>query len=287
MDTGTDEEVVLACRQVINSCGIGAVLATRSQEGMSLVCRDGTDGFLMPIHIETQAREVFDVSGAGDTVVAVMGAALAAGADFQEAAMLANHAAGIVVGKTGTAPVLFGELENILHSSSAVHSGDSAICYGHDEAEEIINYWRGSGLKVGFTNGCFDIIHAGHVKYLAAARGLCDRLVVGLNVDESVGRLKGPERPVNDEVARAEVLAALEAVDLVVFFGRGEDEADMPVKLIGYLRPDIHFKGGDYRAEDLPEAEIVYSYGGSVEIMSLEEGRSTSKIIGKLAEKQS
>ncbi len=279
MPVSTDDEIVAAARFLIREAGIRAVLATRSQEGMSLI-EDGAE----PLHIATEAREVFDVSGAGDTVVATMAAALAAGAGLHEAAVLANKAAGIVVGKVGTAPVSASELAGLLETGETGRAGgDSRIC-GWKQARETVERWQAKGLKVGFTNGCFDIMHAGHVIYLEEARRRCDRLILGLNSDASVKRLKGSSRPVNDELARATVVSALEAVDLVVLFGDEETEKDMPVRLLETLRPDIHFKGGDYRIEQLPEAATVMSYGGKVEIMPLLEGKSTTLIIEKMKE---
>jgi len=286
--TRSDEDVTAAARKLMKESGIGAVVATRSQDGMTIVQARGE-----PVHLRTEALEVFDVSGAGDTVVATLAAALAAGADLIQAATIANAAGGIVVAKVGTAAIRHAELAAALNRRdvtlqtrpggravvSAAHQG--MICDA-DEAREYAQRWRARGLKVGFTNGCFDILHPGHVNYLNAARGRCDRLIVGLNADESVRRLKGSARPVNAQDARAAVLAALGAVDMVVIFGNDEEENDKPIRLIEKLRPDIFFKGGDYAEENLPEAPVVKSYGGSVQIMPLSEGHSTSETIKKM-----
>lgn len=266
----TDSEIESASRALIDSCGIENIVATRSEDGLSVIGRD------MPIHIRTQAREVFDVSGAGDTVIATLAAMLAAGTDLHDAARIANIAAGIAVGKVGTTPVSAAELR------AGAATQDATKIMNEESALDRIRVWQKQGLKVGFTNGCFDIVHAGHVRYLRQARGLCDRLVVGLNLDSSVRILKGPERPVNDEMARAAVIAALGAVDGVVFFGAeraGDDNT--PAPLIGRLRPDIFFKGGDYTEDQLPEAKVVRSYGGAVELMAMHDGFSTTKIIAK------
>ncbi len=281
MPTVQDSEVVSAARRIIEQAGIGAVVATRSQDGMSVIRRtpDGND-FEAPEHLRTQALEVFDVSGAGDTVIATLAASMAAGAGLLEAARLANLAGGIAVSKVGTTPVRASELEEALTGAGNQVSRQGRICTA-EEAAEHVRRWQAQGLKVGFTNGCFDLVHAGHVTYLNAARGQCDRLVLGLNADESVRRLKGSSRPVNDEISRATVMAALGSVDMVVIFGKSEDEQDMPVSLISALRPDIHFKGGDYTIDQLPEAKAVLSYGGSVKIMSLEEGHSTTDMIAR------
>jgi D-beta-D-heptose 7-phosphate kinase/D-beta-D-heptose 1-phosphate adenosyltransferase len=276
MPTGTDLEVATAAQILSDHAGIDSVVATRSRDGMTIVQRQGRK-FAEPVHLRTEAREVFDVSGAGDTVIAVIAAAVAAGADLRDAAELANVAAGLVVAKVGTAPVRREELMVALDERHEIGNVLDA-----DTAHETVQRWRAQGLKIGFTNGCFDILHAGHVQYLAAARGRCDRLIVGLNMDDSVKRLKGAGRPVNHETARAAVLAALSAVDMVVFFGGDPVENDKPLKLIERLMPDIYFKGGDYSIDQLPETPLVRSWGGDVEIMPFHEGHSTTATIGKL-----
>ncbi|MBI4031626.1 MAG: D-glycero-beta-D-manno-heptose-7-phosphate kinase [Proteobacteria bacterium] len=288
MPTRTDGEVAAAARKLMKESGIGSVVATRSQDGMTIIQARGE-----PVHLRTEALEVFDVSGAGDTVAATLAAALASGADLIQAATIANAAGGIVVAKVGTAAIRHVELVAALNrrdvSLQARPGGRAVVSAAHqgmicdaDEAAEYAQRWRARGLKVGFTNGCFDILHPGHVNYLNAARGRCDRLIIGLNADESVRRLKGPSRPVNAQDARAAVLAALGAVDMVVIFGNDAQEDDKPIRLIEKLHPDIFFKGGDYAEESLPEAPVVRSYGGTVQIMPLSEGHSTSETIRKM-----
>lgn len=276
--TKTDEEIITAAQKIRKDCGIENVVATRSEDGMSIIGKNA------PLHLKTQVREVFDVSGAGDTVIATIAAALGAGATLEQAATLANIAGGIVVGKVGTTPIRSGELLDALEGNPSF--GHQAPLANWDSAIETIRGWKAKGLKVGFTNGCFDIIHYGHVNYLNHARSKCDRLIVGLNHDASVKILKGPSRPVNDELARATVMGALGAVDLVVLFGAekaGDDNT--PCAIIEALQPDIFFKGGDYTIDQLPEAKIVQSYGGEVSIMNLYEGYSTTSTIEKLSKK--
>ncbi len=271
----TDEDIIAAAQKIITGCGIGNVLATRSEDGLSLIPQNAA-----PVHQRTTVREVFDVSGAGDTVIGVFAAAIAAGAKPAQAAELANLAGGVAVAKIGTAAVSDAELEEAAHGS--VRPMLNSKLEQAAAAKARIAAWKKQGLKVGFTNGCFDIIHQGHVGYLAAARAHCDRLVVGLNHDASVRILKGPTRPVNPEDARAAVMSGLESVDMVVFFGAekaGEDNT--PCALIAELQPDIFFKGGDYKPEQLPEAKIMAAHGGEVAIMPFHEGFSTTSIIEK------
>ncbi|MDY0029408.1 MAG: D-glycero-beta-D-manno-heptose-7-phosphate kinase [Pseudobdellovibrionaceae bacterium] len=294
--TDTDSEVIIAAEKLIQQSGISAVIATRSQDGMSIIAQkaDGT-GFERPYHLRTHAREVFDVSGAGDTVIATIAAGLACGSTLLDATSLANIAGGIVVGKVGTAPIRAQELKDALtatgHELEITPSGDfsaldrarCAPVLSWEEALEEVNRWRARGLKVGFTNGCFDILHAGHVNYLNDARNQCDRLVLGLNTDQSVRLLKGPTRPVNSQDSRATVLGALGAIDLVVFFGAETLEDDSTAKkLIQHLKPDIYFKGADYTLDRIPEVPIVLSYGGEVKLVKLTEGHSTTNIISKI-----
>lgn len=292
MKTREDDDVVAAARMVIDTAGIGAVVATRSQDGMTIVEKNA-QGFMPPVHLRTEAREVFDVSGAGDTVIAVTAAGLACGASLVEAATLANVAAGLVVAKVGTAPVRYDELRDALGRKDldvAQGSGESRlidrtreapVCAA-EEAAEHVRRWKARGLRVGFTNGCFDILHSGHVGYLNQARDRCDRLVVALNADESVRRLKGEGRPVNNENARATVIGALGAVDMVVVFGKDKADDDKPVRLLEKLKPDVYFKGGDYTADQLPETPVVKAYGGRVQIMPLYEGYSTTGTIARV-----
>jgi D-beta-D-heptose 7-phosphate kinase/D-beta-D-heptose 1-phosphate adenosyltransferase len=265
-----DAAIVAACRHLIETAGVGAVLATRSSEGMTLLA-DGAE----PVHLGAEAREVFDVSGAGDTVIATVAAALAVGAAPGEAAQLANVAAGIVVGKVGTAALTADELIQALHHQD--FAGAEAKILTLPQALDAVALWRAQGRTVGFTNGCFDILHPGHVSLLAQARGACDRLVLGLNSDASVRRLKGPSRPVNSEGARATVLAALGTVDAVVIFGE-----DTPFDLIAALQPDVLVKGADYTEDQVVGADVVRRTGGRVVLADLVAGQSTTSTIGRM-----
>jgi D-beta-D-heptose 7-phosphate kinase/D-beta-D-heptose 1-phosphate adenosyltransferase len=268
--TDGDEAVVGAARRVIDGCGIETVLVTRGRDGMSLVGAERVE------HLAAQAREVFDVSGAGDTVVAAFAAALAAGLAMVDAARLANAAAGIVVGKVGTAAVYGSDLISALHRSDVL-SRDAKVTAAGPAADRIAR-WRRQGLRIGFTNGCFDLLHPGHVSLLRQARAACDRLVVGLNSDDSAARLKGPGRPAQDEAARALVLASLEDVDLVVAFAD-----DTPLALIERFRPDLLVKGADYALSEVVGAELVHGYGGRVLLAEIEPGHSTSGTIARVA----
>ena len=250
--------------------GLGAMLVTLGRDGMLLVDAGG-----MALALPAEAREVFDVSGAGDTVAATLAAALAAGAPLAEAAALANTAAGIVVGKVGTAVVRARELSDAMRRRQLL-VGEAKLC-DLAVASEQVAAWRRQGLRIGFTNGCFDLIHPGHVSLLSQARAACDRLVVGLNTDSSVARLKGTGRPVQPAAARATVLASLAAVDVVVPFAD-----DTPLALIVTLRPDVLVKGADYRLEDVVGAAEVQGWGGTVLLARLEPGFSTSATIAGL-----
>ena len=270
LPVGSDQEIEAACRALISNSGVAAVLATRSEQGMTLVSEDRL------CHLPAETREVFDVSGAGDTVVAILGTALAAGMDLEQGARLANVAAGIVVGKMGTAVAHPGELLHSLHSSDLAEA-ESKVLDG-DSLSAAVERWRQNGLKVGFTNGCFDLLHPGHISLLSQARAACDRLVVGLNSDASVKRLKGAERPVQSEASRAAVLASIGHVDAVAIFGE-----DTPMRLIEALRPDILVKGADYSLEQVVGADFVTGYGGRVVLADLVQGHSTTNTIRKLA----
>lgn len=263
-------EVEAACRAVQRDSGIDAVLATRSAEGMTLV-----QGDRPARHFAAEAREVFDVSGAGDTVVAVLAAGLAAGLDLDVAARLANLAAGMVVGKVGTAVATPTELRHALHAAELLASEAKVV--GRDALLAQLGRWRAGGQSVGFTNGCFDLLHPGHVHLLRQARAACDRLVVGLNSDASVARLKGTGRPVQGESARAVVLASLADVDRVVIF-----DEDTPLTLIEAIRPDVLVKGADYRLDQVVGGDLVQGYGGRVLLAELAPGHSTTATIEKL-----
>lgn len=260
-----------AARELIARFGFAAVLATLGKDGMLLVTAD--DAASLP----AEAREVYDVSGAGDTVVATMAAALATGADLRDAAALANVAAGIVVGKVGTAVVYADELIGALRRRDLLH-GDGKIAT-FAAACDHVRRWRRQGMRIGFTNGCFDLLHPGHISLLDQAKAHCDRLVVGLNTDTSVARLKGPGRPVQSEAARAAVLASLASVDLVTPFAE-----DTPLRLIEALRPDVLVKGADYRRDQVVGADLVVGWGGSVVLADLAPGHSTTATIARIAE---
>ena len=250
--------------------GRPAILATRGPRGMTLV-----DGDAPAHHLPAAAREVFDVSGAGDTVVAVLAAGLAGGLPLADAARLANAAAGLVVGKVGTATVRPDELAAALHAERRRAADDKVASTAR--ATEQAAIWRRAGLCVGFTNGCFDLLHPGHIHLLRQARAACDRLIVGLNADESVRRLKGPDRPVQDETARATVLASLASVDLVVLF-----DADTPYDLIAAVTPDVLVKGADYSRDAVVGADLVAARGGRVVLADLADGHSTTRTLDRL-----
>lgn len=270
MPVGGDDEIVAAARRLIETCGVENVLVTRSEDGMTLVAGNGEVE-----HIGAAAREVFDVSGAGDTVVAILACGLAAGAPLSTAARLANVAAGLVVGKVGTAVAHVEELLSELLEEQA--ESDHEKVASLSDALEVVAGWRRAGRRIGFTNGCFDLLHPGHVSLLAQARRACDRLVVGLNADSSVRRLKGPERPVQNELARAAVLASLTSVDLVVLFSE-----DTPIKLIEAIRPDVLVKGADYTVATVVGADVVQSYGGEVMLAGLIPEQSTTRLVRRM-----
>lgn len=266
-----DGEIVAAARELIARHGFDCLLATRSEKGISVVCAEEAR------HIPTQALEVFDVSGAGDTVVAAFALGLGAGLDLFDAALVANASAGVVVGKHGTARLSPDELVTALFRDDATqHSLRSVVDL--PTADLIAAAWRRQGLSIAFTNGCFDILHAGHVSLIQQARATADRLILGLNSDASVRRLKGAGRPVNTERDRALVLSALAAVDLVVIF-----EEDTPLALIERLRPDVLVKGSDYTVETVVGADIVLKAGGRVVLAELVPGRSTTNTIARIA----
>jgi D-beta-D-heptose 7-phosphate kinase / D-beta-D-heptose 1-phosphate adenosyltransferase len=266
----SEAAIIAAARALIADCGFGAVLVSLSQDGMMLVESNGDTH-----RLGAEAREVYDVSGAGDTAVAVLAAALGARAPLRDAARLANVAAGIVVGKVGTAAVHAPELIETLIDRDVLETRKVLpLALALDHAAR----WRRNGLKLAFTNGCFDLLHPGHVALLGQARGAADRLVVGLNSDASVARLKGAGRPVQSEQARAQVLASLASVDMVVLF-----EEDTPLTLIGELKPDVLVKGADYRVDQVVGADIVQSYGGKVLLADLLPGHSTTATIARLA----
>ncbi|TDH61761.1 D-glycero-beta-D-manno-heptose-7-phosphate kinase [Dankookia rubra] len=271
MPVGTEAEVAAAARRVMAAAGLPALLCTRAEKGMTLVRATGEVD-----SVPAEAREVFDVSGAGDTVIAALALAHAAGHGLPESMRIANAAAGIVVGKLGTATVTADELAHALRAGSGSTPGEEALL-DHDAAVRLVRDWQAHGLRVGFTNGCFDILHAGHVSLLRAARRRCDRLVVALNTDASVARLKGPTRPINGLADRAAVISALAAVDAVVAF-----DATTPLELIRVLMPDVLVKGADYTIETVVGADIVQAAGGEVALIDLVPDRSTSGLVARL-----
>ncbi|MDX2233145.1 MAG: D-glycero-beta-D-manno-heptose-7-phosphate kinase [Hyphomonadaceae bacterium] len=265
----SDAEAAAAAAVAIAQSG-AAILLTRSEKGMSLF-RNGAD----PIHLPAEAREVFDVSGAGDTVVAVIAAALGAGLPIERAMRLANAAAGVVVAKVGAATASPAELAAAMEGrerrATLVDALRAAPCASLDDARSQVAAWRARGLSVGFANGCFDLLHPGHVSLLAQAAGACDKLVVALNDDASVRRLKGAGRPIQPLESRARVIGALRGVDLVVAFGD-----DTPLALIEALQPDVLIKGADYREDEVVGAAEVKARGGRVVLAALIEGESTT-----------
>ncbi len=269
----SDAEVESALAAALAGCEAAAILVTRAGAGMSLAVRGE------PVrHLPARAKAVFDVSGAGDTSIAALAVAIAAGATLDEAVAFAILASGVVVGKLGTATVAPHEL--ITAELDAHRAPAEAKLVSVAEAAMQAERWRSDGLSVGFTNGCFDILHKGHVQYLDQARGWCDRLIVAVNADESVRRLKGDGRPVNDLESRALVLAGLGSVDLVTSF-----EADTPLDLIRQIRPDVLVKGADYSVEAVVGATEVQSWGGVVRLADLVDGYSTTAAIRRMTGK--
>lgn len=265
----TDEaDLVAKGAQLMRELDLGALLVTRGEHGMTLLRPDQP-----ALHLPARAREVFDVTGAGDTVISTLAASLAAGEDLPQAVALANLAAGIVVGKLGTAAISAPELRRAVQREQGSERGVLSL----DQLLLAIEDARAHGEKIVFTNGCFDILHAGHVTYLEQARAQGDRLVLAVNDDASVSRLKGPGRPINSVDRRMAVLAGLGAVDWVVSFSE-----DTPERLLGQVKPDILVKGGDYGIEQVVGADIVKAYGGEVRVLGLVENSSTTAIVEKI-----
>ncbi len=269
VDINETEALLHAAEQLKSQLNLDFLAVTRGEEGISLIDDKQTQ------HIPATAKKVFDVSGAGDTVIATLAAGLAHGLNPHDALQLANIAAGIVVGKVGTVPVSQAELLKALVSEDGQSQTDK-ICDGTQLAE-LVSRWKANQQKIVFTNGCFDLLHAGHVTYLEAAKKTGDKLILGLNTDRSVSALKGPTRPVVHEGDRARVLAALASVDAVILF-----DEDTPLQLIDAIRPDVIVKGDDYTEEQVVGGTEVKSWGGSVKLIPLVQGRSTSNIIKKL-----
>jgi D-beta-D-heptose 7-phosphate kinase/D-beta-D-heptose 1-phosphate adenosyltransferase len=273
---GTEADIAAAARGVMAVSGVDAILVTRSEKGMTLVEADAVTS------VPARAREVFDVSGAGDTVIATLALAVASGRSLAQAMHVANAAAGVVVSKLGTATA---DIAEVMHELSAQDAQAGALpgaagvpgLLTWDAARALVARWHAQGFSVGLTNGCFDILHPGHVSLLAFARGQCDRLIVALNTDASVARLKGPGRPVNELARRAAVMAAIRYVDGVVAF-----DEDTPLELITALVPDVLVKGADYSVEAVVGGDVVRAAGGRVVLAELVPGQSTTGIIARM-----
>lgn len=268
-----DDEIVARGEALRDSLALEALLVTRSEKGMTLLRRGEP-----ALHLPTRAQEVYDVTGAGDTVISALAAALAAGQDLAEATALANVAAGVVVGKLGTASVSVPELRRALSEHDQIEGG----VVDEETLARLVEDARAHGERVVMTNGCFDILHAGHVTYLDQARRLGDRLIVAVNDDASVKRLKGAQRPVNSLPQRMAVLAALGSVDWVVPFGE-----DTPERLICRVRPSVLVKGGDYQPDAIAGGKCVKDSGGEVIVLDYIEGCSTTRIIDVIRGKES
>lgn len=269
-----ESRLVDAAGSIRKRCHLDWLLVTRGAHGMCMI-----EANQEPLLIPAQAREVYDVSGAGDTVIATLAAALAVGTPLAEAARIANQAAGVVVGKLGTQPILASELITALayDGRHGFYPYSAAKMTDLDAALAKVEGWQATDSRVVFTNGCFDLLHPGHISLLYKARSLGDRLVVGLNTDASIKRLKGSGRPILSEQDRAAMLGALECVDLVVPF-----DEDTPIELIKKIRPDILVKGSDYTPDRVVGKEVVESYGGSVKLVDLVEGYSTTRLTEKV-----
>jgi D-beta-D-heptose 7-phosphate kinase / D-beta-D-heptose 1-phosphate adenosyltransferase len=268
------EELFAAAQALVMEHDFKFLTVTMSENGIS-VLRPASEGSTGIYHSPARAREVFDVSGAGDTVIAMLTAGLAAGLQIETAVELANLAAGIVVGKVGTVPIASHELVAALTPSSGLSAGEKILDL--DRLKLRVAEWRASGQTIVFTNGCFDLLHVGHISLLEDCHRFGSKLVLGLNTDASVCRLKGPSRPIVGERERARVMAALAAVDAVVLF-----EEDTPLELVRVLKPNVLVKGGDYIIETVVGHEDVIAAGGRVEIIPTVEGFSTTNIVSKL-----
>ncbi len=254
--------------KLLKELELQALLVTRGEQGMTLI-REGQS----ELHLPARAREVYDVTGAGDTVISTLATALAAGASLPQATALSNVAAGIVVGKLGTAAISAPELRREVSRDQGSDTGVMTP----EQLKIALDDARTQGEKIVMTNGCFDILHAGHVAYLEQAKSLGDRLIVAVNSDESVKRLKGEGRPINPVERRMAVLAALSAVDWVVPFAE-----DTPHALLHLFEPDVLVKGGDYTVDQVVGAEIVYAYGGDVQVLDMVDDCSTTAIVEKI-----
>lgn len=269
-DKQTQDEMIATAQNIVKNNEFKAMVVTQGAQGMTCIEANGAVS-----HLPTQALEVFDVSGAGDTVIAMLGICLAAGETLSHAITLANKAAGLVVAKVGTAVVHQEELLAALHQEDLKDYDHKTIPMS--VAQEMLHKWKLCNQRIVFTNGCFDLLHPGHISLLKKARSAGDRLVVGLNSDASVKRLKGESRPIQNEVARAFVLSSLEFVDLVLLF-----EEDTPLNLIQMIKPDVLVKGADYSLDQVVGASFVQRYGGEVLLIDLVQGQSTSQIVSKI-----
>ena len=269
MPANSDKQIRLAANKLISDHNIKSILATRSGDGMTLINSNSFNTY------KAEAQEIFDVSGAGDTVVATISASLSAGIDLKQAVQLANISAGIVVAKTGTAVAYANDILEALIKRKLQNEEIKVLSI--KSAVERTKFWRSQKFKIGFTNGCFDLLHPGHIATINAAKAACDKLIVGLNNNASVRRLKGNERPVQSEEIRAQILSSLMNVDAVVVFSE-----DTPVKILENLKPDVFIKGGDYKIATLPEANTVKAYGGKIILTNLLKGHSTTATISKL-----
>ncbi|MEN2991638.1 D-glycero-beta-D-manno-heptose-7-phosphate kinase [Tistrella sp. BH-R2-4] len=279
IDPADDDAVTRAALALVRAHGFQHLVATRGAHGVTVVGADGS-----AVHLPARAREVFDVSGAGDTLVAALACGLAAGGSLVDAVQYANAAAGVVVGKLGTATVTPTEIRAAAAGDAEARSVAAGGAPRHArvvdsaaEAARITAGWQRDGLSVGVTNGCFDLLHRGHLDVIGKARAACDRLVVAVNADASVRRLKGPSRPVQDQDTRAAVLAALADVDLVLIFAE-----DTPAELIAAIRPDLLVKGGDYRPDTVVGADVVTARGGRVMIVPILPGHSTTATVARI-----
>ena len=266
----SEAEILCESQRLQHDLNIDSVLVTQGSQGMTLVEKDNSPHFF-----PAQTREVYDVSGAGDTVVATVALGLASGYSLKESCYLANEAAGIAVGKVGTATVSSEELEDSL---SQHHGGSyTQKIVDRHQAQDLLKRWRYQGLKIGFTNGCFDLLHLGHLHILRQSAQACDKLVLGLNTDDSIKRLKGDQRPIQNQQTRAMVLAALSMVDAVILF-----DEDTPFELIKALQPDVLVKGADYTVDRVVGADLVQARGGHVLLVDLQEGHSTTNTVAKM-----
>jgi D-beta-D-heptose 7-phosphate kinase/D-beta-D-heptose 1-phosphate adenosyltransferase len=267
-DTGVEK----ALRALLRDVPVDAVVMTRGARGMTVL--GPRNGLMEPLHIRATAREVFDVSGAGDTAAATIALCVASGVPLADSARIANAAAGLAVAKRGTAVIYPHELSNSLFSNALTSIEKKMM--PRAQLLQAVRQWRSEGFRIGLTNGCFDLIHPGHIALLQKARASCDKLIVAINSDESVRRLKGISRPVQSETARSIVLAAIVDVDAVTIF-----DEDTPLELIADVMPDVLIKGSDYAPEQVVGADLVRAHGGTLLLVPLEEGHSTSAMISR------